>query len=46
MLSLTKIINPKKTILTNLHGDLDYVQLKKKLPKNIIPGFDGLSFNL
>ena len=46
VLSLTKIINPKKTILTNLHSDLDYVQLKKKLPKNIIPGFDGLSFNI
>ena len=40
-----KLIKPKKTILTNLHVDLDYYVLKKKLPKNIIPAFDGLSFN-
>ena len=33
-----------QTILTNLHTDLDYNELKKKLPKNIIPAFDGLSF--
>ena len=40
-----KLIKPKKTILTNLHIDLDYFKLKKKLPKNIIPAHDGLSFN-
>ena len=37
-------IRPNKTILTNLHVDLDYFKLKKKLPKNIIPAFDGMSF--
>ena len=42
---LSKELNPKKTILTNLHVDLDYEKLKKKLPKNIIPAFDGLSFS-
>ena len=40
-----KLIKPKKTIFTNLHTDLDYYILKRKLPKNIIPAFDGLSFN-
>ena len=40
-----ELIKPKKTILTNLHVDLDYNYLKKKLPKNIIPAYDGLSFN-
>ena len=40
-----KFVKPKKTIFTNLHTDLDYYFLKKKLPKNIIPAFDGLSFN-
>jgi len=40
-----KLVKPKKTILTNLHVDLDYFVLKKKLPKNIVPAFDGLSFN-
>ena len=44
-LSLIKKIKPKKSILTNLHVDLDYYVLKKKLPKNIIPAYDGLSFN-
>jgi phosphoribosyl 1,2-cyclic phosphate phosphodiesterase len=43
IIDLTKKLNPKKTILTNLHTDLDYNYLIKILPKNIIPGFDGLS---
>ena len=42
---LSKKIKAKKTILTNLHVDLDYNKLKKKLPKNIIPAYDGLNFN-
>ena len=44
-IDFVKIVKPKKTILTNLHVDLDYFDLKKRLPKNIIPAFDGLSFN-
>ena len=44
-LKLVKLINPKKTILTNLHVDLDYQYLKKKLPSNILPAYDGMSFN-
>ena len=46
ILNLVKVIKPKNTILTNLHTDLDYEQLKKKLPKNIVPGYDGLTINL
>ena len=26
-----------------MHSDLDYTKLKKRLPKNIIPGFDGMT---
>ncbi len=44
-LKLINKIKPKKSILTNLHVDLDYFKLKKKLPKNIMPAYDGLSFN-
>ena len=44
-LNLSKLVKPKKTILTNLHTDLDYATLKKKLPKNILPAYDGLNFN-
>ena len=43
-LNLINITKPKKAILTNLHTDLDYFELKKILPKNIIPAYDGLSF--
>ena len=37
---------PKKAILTNLSPVLDYNDLKKLLPKNIIPAHDGLTLNL
>ena len=43
---LSKIIKAKKTILTNLHTDLDYEFLKKNLPKNIIPAYDGMRLNI
>jgi phosphoribosyl 1,2-cyclic phosphate phosphodiesterase len=42
---LIKKLKPKKSILTNLHVDLDYFELKNKLPNNIVPAYDGLSFN-
>jgi phosphoribosyl 1,2-cyclic phosphate phosphodiesterase len=44
-LSYIKILKPKKTILTNLHSDIDYLSFKKKLSKiskTITPGYDGL----
>ena len=44
-LNLIKIFKPKKTILTNLHTDLDYKILKNRLPKNVEPAYDGLSIN-
>ena len=45
-LTYIQLFKPKKTILTNLHSDLDYNYLKKKLPKNIVPAYDGLNINL
>ena len=44
VLNLIKKVKPKKTILTNLHSDLDYNYLLKILPKNVKPAYDGLSF--
>ena len=41
-----KSLKPKKTLLTNLHHDLDYNFLLNKLPKNVFPSYDGLSLNL
>ena len=41
-----KKLTPKRAILTNLHNDLDYSELKKELPKNVEPAFDGLEVTL
>ena len=45
-LKFIDLFKPKKAILTNLHTDLDYNYLKKLLPKNIYPAFDGLTIKL
>ena len=39
-------LKPRKTILTNLHYDLDYDFLCKKLPNNVQPAYDGLKLDL
>ena len=46
VLELIRILKPKKSILTNLHVDLDYNKLKKILPKSVLPAYDGMNFNL
>jgi len=45
-LELIKIFKPKKSILTNLHNDLDYNELNKILPKNVFPAYDGMKISL
>ncbi len=39
-------LKPKKTILTNLHHDLDFDHLSSILPRDIMPAYDGLKINL
>tara|TARA_Y100000590_G_scaffold274281_1_gene307976 strand:+ start:19152 stop:19922 length:771 start_codon:yes stop_codon:yes gene_type:complete len=39
-------LKPKKTILTNLHPDLDYDFLLQRLPNNVLPAYDGLKLKL
>ena len=46
VLKLVKILLPKKTILTNMHSDIDYDKVKMELPKNIVPGYDGMTVKL
>jgi len=46
VLFINQQLKPKKTILTNLHYDLDYDYLLKILPKNVIPAHDGMSLSL
>ena len=43
VINLIKLIKHKKTIITNLNHEIDYLDIKKKLPKNVIPAYDGLS---
>jgi phosphoribosyl 1,2-cyclic phosphate phosphodiesterase len=35
-------LRPKRAILTNLHTDLDYQTLCKRLPDHIVPAYDGM----
>jgi len=46
VLDIVKVLKPKKTILTNLHSDLDYGYLLKKTPRDVIPAYDGLKLQL
>ncbi len=45
-LRISDYLKPKKTILTNLHTDLDYNFLKRNLPSNIVPAYDGMKLKL
>ena len=45
-LEVVKILRPKKTFLVNLHSDLDFGFLTKILPKNVRPGYDGLTVKI
>ena len=45
-LYIHRCLKPKKTILTNLHHDLDYNSLSKKLPSNVTPAYDGFTINI
>ena len=38
-------VKPTRDILTNLHNDMDYATLPAELPKDIVPGFDGMTFD-
>jgi phosphoribosyl 1,2-cyclic phosphate phosphodiesterase len=33
---------PRRAVLTNLHSDLDYEELRGKLPDGVVPGYDGM----
>jgi phosphoribosyl 1,2-cyclic phosphate phosphodiesterase len=36
-------VKPRHAVLTNLHHDLDYETLKRDLPENVEPAYDGLT---
>jgi phosphoribosyl 1,2-cyclic phosphate phosphodiesterase len=35
-------LQPKRAILTNLHSDLDFLQLSAELPAHVEPAYDGM----
>ena len=37
-------LKPKRSVLTNLHIDLDYATLQRELPDGVEPGFDGWAY--
>jgi phosphoribosyl 1,2-cyclic phosphate phosphodiesterase len=39
-------IKPRRAILTNLHSDIDYNELRRKLPAHVEPAFDGMTILL
>jgi len=39
-------LKPRRAILTNLHADLDYAELKAQLPPHVDPAFDGISMSI
>src|SRR4029079_9749034 len=41
-LSWIECVRPKRAILTHMHVDLDYEELKQKLPSDIEPAYDGM----
>lgn len=41
-LALVDEVRPRRTVLTNLHADLDYKELQRQLPRGVEPAFDGM----
>lgn len=39
-------LKPRRAVLTNLHTDLDYETLRRALPDNVEPAFDGMVIEL
>jgi phosphoribosyl 1,2-cyclic phosphate phosphodiesterase len=39
-------LKPRRAILTNLHSDLDYDELRRRLPAHVEPAYDGLCIKM
>jgi phosphoribosyl 1,2-cyclic phosphate phosphodiesterase len=39
-------VKPKRAILTHMHVDLDYETLRRELPENVEPAYDGMVIEL
>ena len=45
-LALIEEVAPRRAILTNLHTDLDYATLARRLPPGVVPAYDGLTASI
>ena len=41
-LAWIETMRPRRAILTNLHTDLDYETLRRRLPAGVVPAYDGM----
>jgi phosphoribosyl 1,2-cyclic phosphate phosphodiesterase len=39
-------LKPRRAVLTNLHSDLDYNDLRRKLPAHVEPAYDGMRIEI
>ena len=45
-LSWIERIKPRRAVITNMHSDLDYEVLRRQLPDNVVPAYDGMRIEL
>jgi phosphoribosyl 1,2-cyclic phosphate phosphodiesterase len=45
-LSWLALMKPQRGVITNMHTDIDYEVLRKKLPPDIVPAFDGMQLTV
>lgn len=41
-LAWIEMVKPRRAVLTNLHTDLDYETLRRRLPNGVVPAYDGM----
>lgn len=41
-LAWIETLKPRRAVLTNLHTDLDYETLRRRLPAGVVPAYDGM----
>lgn len=39
-------LKPRRAVLTNLHTDLDYDELRSRLPEHVTPAYDGMKITV
>ena len=45
-LSWLALMKPQRGVITNMHTDIDYEVLRKKLPPDIVPAYDGMQLTV